>query len=1036
MSLNTLIKAGITALLGGPIIDILVDKASQKATAIFKEKFTFTAFEIAKTYQESYNYALAAITAGLAEPDEKVKFLQTLTHSKVEREFAAQIEPDYLQPFADLKGLSRPELRLQLIEQLQQLVQQPPIFTAENRRFTESELAAFIKDDGALAITDLILAQCSLDKTLEAFLRYDDLLGKATLFFFRELLHDDARAKTTLETLQRENLLVKVDALKTTQDKVLKRLQQQLNVQKNNTKQALDTGDFSQAHQMMEQMEHLQKAIDTVPQRLQTAVATWQNSHQPFLEFSHRFSTWAQLLDATLTEVLEQMGAIRGPILETNENVKTLLEEFRAFKQRFDLSTEVKPRDEFTHHTPSSSAQIQKALAKLKRLPVHNYQLSLLAGTVVSSTGEIAEAENLFIQARDCAQNKADKALASFNLFQVRLRRQAYPDALADLQSAIGLDPNYALHDIGRYPIKQLLGAGGMGGVFLCEDKLKKRLVAVKCFWEKRQGKYENVFKEAMMMDKIAGEYVPEPLNCGYVNAVQQEKPYFVTEYIEGALDGEAWIEKYGKLDVSTGLEVGIHIAKGLQLAHEHKIYHLDLKPANLLLKRTKTGIRVKIIDFGLARVGSSLRDSVLQGGATGKTQFGQMIIGTLYYAPPEQLGHGEYGEPSAQSDLYAFGASLYRLMSGEIPQPLNPECLTEAPPALFQLLCQCLNRIPEQRPDSAQQLVNRLEEIKAGLVEIPAVQPLIQMQSQQQSSQPKSFLKVFGGLVVVVVATLIWFNSEKNEPTQTITDVQQNGKVFQDRLKDGSLGPKMVWIPAGQFRMGDIQGDGSSDEKPVHEVSVDGFAMSQYEVTLGEFRQFVNATGYKTEAEKGDGCLSYKEGWDVLKEANWDNSYLSQNDNHPVVCVSWNDANAYVEWLSTQTGQKYRLPTEAEWEYAARAGTETKYWWGNEIGSNKANCSNYSCGDSFEYTAPVGSFEPNPFGLYDTAGNVWEWTCSEYSSSYDGSEKSCSASPNRLSLRGGSWDYDETWLRSAGRDGWSPASRDDGVGLRVARLP
>jgi formylglycine-generating enzyme required for sulfatase activity/tetratricopeptide (TPR) repeat protein len=862
------------------------------------------------------------------------------------------------------------------------------------------------------------------------------------------LLHDDARAKTTLETLQRENLLVKVDALKTTQDKVLKRLQQQLNVQKNNTKQALDTGDFSQAHQMMEQMEHLQKAIDTVPQRLQTAVATWQNSHQPFLEFYHRFSTWARLLDATLTEVLEQMGAIRGPIIETNENVKTLLEEFRAFKQRFDLSTEVKPRDEFTHHTPSSSAQIQKALAKLKRLPVHNYQLSLLAGTVVSSTGEIAEAENLFIQARDCAQNKADKALASFNLFQVRLRRQAYPDALADLQSAIGLDPNYALHDIGRYPIKQLLGAGGMGGVFLCEDKLKKRLVAVKCFWEKRQGKYENVFKEAMMMDKIAGEYVPEPLNCGYVNAVQQEKPYFVTEYIEGALDGEAWIEKYGKLDVSTGLEVGIHIAKGLQLAHEHKIYHLDLKPANLLLKRTKTGIRVKIIDFGLARVGSSLRDSVLQGGATGKTQFGQMIIGTLYYAPPEQLGHSEYGAPSAQSDLYAFGASLYRLMSGEIPQPLNPECLTEAPPALFQLLCQCLNRIPEQRPDSAQQLVNRLEEIKAGLKKPVVVQSrkreVVQMQSQQQSSQPKSFLKVFGGLVVVVAATLIWFNSEKNEPppvvsplpepvaeppvalplpepvaepliepTQTINEVQQNGKVFQDRLKDGSLGPKMVWIPAGHFRMGDIQGGGGSDEKPVHEVSVDGFAMSQYEVTFAEYDKFAEATGRKKPSDRGWG-----------------------RGNRPVIYVSWNDATAYAEWLSTQTGQKYRLPTEAEWEYAARAGTETKYWWGNEIGSNKANCSNYSCGDSFEYTAPVGSFEPNPFGLYDTAGNVWEWTCSEYSSSYDGSEKSCSASPNRLSLRGGSWDYDETWLRSAGRDGWSPASRDDGVGLRVARLP
>jgi formylglycine-generating enzyme required for sulfatase activity len=417
------------------------------------------------------------------------------------------------------------------------------------------------------------------------------------------------------------------------------------------------------------------------------------------------------------------------------------------------------------------------------------------------------------------------------------------------------------------------------------------------------------------------------------------------------------------------------------------------------------------------------------------------MIIGTLYYAPPEQLGHSEYGAPSAQSDLYAFGASLYRLMSGEIPQPLNPECLTEAPPALFQLLCQCLNRIPEQRPDSAQQLVNRLEEIKAGLKKPVVVQSrkreVVQMQSQQQSSQPKSFLKVFGGLVVVVAATLIWFNSEKNEPppvvsplpepvaeppvalplpepvaepliepTQTINEVQQNGKVFQDRLKDGSLGPKMVWIPAGHFRMGDIQGGGGSDEKPVHEVSVDGFAMSQYEVTFAEYDKFAEATGRKKPSDRGWG-----------------------RGNRPVIYVSWNDATAYAEWLSTQTGQKYRLPTEAEWEYAARAGTETKYWWGNEIGSNKANCYSDYCGDSFKYTAPVGSFAPNPFGLYDTAGNVWEWTCSEYSSSYDGSEKSCKEQVSLAVIRGGPWD-----VRVAGRDRYSDGYRYDRVGFRLAR--
>jgi formylglycine-generating enzyme required for sulfatase activity len=297
-----------------------------------------------------------------------------------------------------------------------------------------------------------------------------------------------------------------------------------------------------------------------------------------------------------------------------------------------------------------------------------------------------------------------------------------------------------------------------------------------------------------------------------------------------------------------------------------------------------------------------------------------------------------------------------------------------------------------------------------------------------------------------------------KNQPKPVVvpqpsqSDKFAPSKVFRDRLADGSLGPEMVWIPAGSFRMGDIQGSGDSDEKPVHRVSVGRFAMGRYEVTVGEFRRFVKATGYKTDAEKEGSCFSWSQSWKWVEGANWRSPGFSQAETHPVACVSWNDGVAYAKWLSQQTGKQYRLPTEAEWEYAARAGTETARYWGNDPDKacGYANVADqtakqkysywtiHNCTDGYVYTAPVGNFKPNKFGLYDMLGNLWEWTCSEFESKYGGKEQRCVKNVNknnRLSLRGGSWNGGVAWLRSANRYDRSPTIRDVLVGLRVARL-
>jgi len=243
--------------------------------------------------------------------------------------------------------------------------------------------------------------------------------------------------------------------------------------------------------------------------------------------------------------------------------------------------------------------------------------------------------------------------------------------------------------------------------------------------------------------------------------------------------------------------------------------------------------------------------------------------------------------------------------------------------------------------------------------------------------------------------------------------------RYFSDPLKDGGNGPQMVEVPRGSFMMGDLQGNGFRDEKPVHWVNIPAYAVSRCEITFDEYERFCK----KTNRKSPDGKIS---------------------GDRPVVNVSWEDAVAYTQWLTEQTGQKYRLPTEAEWEYFARAGTDTDYYWGHEIGRGKASCD--GCGaqwgwDAEKATAPVGSFAPNPFGIYDTVGNVWEWTCSKYSNKYYESkdEEKClkeitTGGYVQIVIRGGAWSEKPESCRVFRRRGVNPGEKKAFIGFRVVR--
>lgn len=272
------------------------------------------------------------------------------------------------------------------------------------------------------------------------------------------------------------------------------------------------------------------------------------------------------------------------------------------------------------------------------------------------------------------------------------------------------------------------------------------------------------------------------------------------------------------------------------------------------------------------------------------------------------------------------------------------------------------------------------------------------------------------------LAATLLWPTTEIPEPT--VATPQNLAKAFdslpqmlEEPLKDGGTAPKVEKLAPTTFQMGDLNHAGDDNELPVHEVKIPtGFYFSKYEVTFDQYDRFVKATGRVAPPDNGWG-----------------------RGNRPVINVSWYDAKAYTTWLSEQTGAEYRLPTEIEWEYSARAGSTTAYWYGDEVKPGYSVCD--SCGSQWDSvsTAPVGSQASNPLGIFDMHGNVAEWTEDCYHDNYEGAPATnqvwLSDQCTGRVIRGGSWFDVPTVGRSSTRYRADPSLRASNWGFRVVRL-
>lgn len=280
--------------------------------------------------------------------------------------------------------------------------------------------------------------------------------------------------------------------------------------------------------------------------------------------------------------------------------------------------------------------------------------------------------------------------------------------------------------------------------------------------------------------------------------------------------------------------------------------------------------------------------------------------------------------------------------------------------------------------------------------------------------------------------------------------------------FRDCDTCSEMIILPAGKYLMGATKEEFNSgdknmnkvfyiDETPRHQVDVMSFGIAKFDVTRQQFAEFARETKFE---EKGCRVFNGNE-WAFDKDADWKNPGFKQTENDPVVCISWDDAKKYIAWINSKTPHKkygnYRLPTEAEWEYATRAGTTTAMYWGNNRSEQckyenardlsakdiDPKIAHANCDDRFVETAPVGSFQSNPWGLYDMLGNVEKWVsdCSQvgYSHIFSTEENANSSNCSMRSTRGASWATIPMAVRSASRAGYRPSTRASDMGFRLA---
>jgi formylglycine-generating enzyme required for sulfatase activity len=635
------------------------------------------------------------------------------------------------------------------------------------------------------------------------------------------------------------------------------------------------------------------------------------------------------------------------------------------------------------------------------------------------------------------------------------------------------------------YRILEVLGRGGMGVVYLAEQMALGRNVAIKLL-PASSAQDEAAVQRFQRESRLIASLQHPNIVTTYDAGERAGRHYLVMEYVDGP-DLERLLKETGPFEVDQAVQCIREAGVGLSYAHGKGIVHRDVKPSNLLFDRTHNV--VKVADLGLARLtqGAGLMPN------SRSSATGAQLVGTFDYMAPEQILDPQSAD--ARSDVYSLGCTLYRLLTGEPvfarknvlatilahreePSPPLKAARPDAPDWLCAVFARATAKRPEDRFQSVDELLAAIESqwVVSGQREITAISP-----PAQPSSRGRSIFAAVAVIAAIAIAAYVSLtknhSTEEQQASSPQPAVEPIASVSAIPLEpvaattvDGeheafvnTLGMGLVLVPAGSFSaplrsaVGDNHASATvtTDQRAIQIARP--FYLGIYPVKIEQFEQFVDASKYKTDAQQdGHGARPWPSSTEDELSAgfDWRRTGFPQTPTHPVVNISWNDATAFCKWLSKREGARYRLPTEAEWEYACRAGSSTRYYFGDQA-SQLSAFANFADvrylqvapggarsprgDDRHPFTSPVGSYRPNAWGLHDMLGNVWQW-CSDRAA--DSSAVAEASSPSRqLPLgelrvrRGGAWNCTLDHCTCDARDGsLAQNQRSYDTGFRIVR--